>query len=102
MPSREEVFTVLEGELDYQAERWNAQTTPTEGRHTVAEFVLYMEDYLTEARTHLSRNGDPKASVLALDVLRKVTALGVQAMMQNGVVDRVNVTASTVRGPSTP
>lgn len=86
--TRDEAFDVVDGELDYQEERWNSSTTPTEGQHTVAEFCLYMEHYLQEARKFLSTQGEPKASEDGLDFIRKVTAMGVNCMMQNGYVRR--------------
>lgn len=89
MHTRPEVYAAIDGELDYQNARWNASTTPTEGKHSVDEFVLYMEHYLGEARRLLSTQANPKAAQDGLDVVRKVAALGVSCMMQNGIVPRI-------------
>ena len=86
MPSRAEVYSAIDGEREYQDDRWNVDTTITGGLHTVTEFVLFMEYYLTEARRHLSTQGEPTASQNGLDFVRKVTALGVACMEQNGIV----------------
>jgi hypothetical protein len=86
--TRQDVYAVIDGERDYQDSRWNASTTPTEGRHSVEEFVLYMEHYLQEARRLLSTQASPKATHDGLDFVRKVTAMGVACMEQNGVVPR--------------
>ena len=86
--SREEVYKVIDGERAYQDMRWNESTTPTGGFHTVPEFVLYMEHYLQEARRLLSTQPDPKANEDGLDFVRKVTAMGVACMEQNGAVER--------------
>ena len=82
--TRAETFVAIDSELDYQLQRWNASTTVTEGNHTVGEFLVFMQDYLREAFTQISRNGEPEASEMALNTIRKITALGVSCMMQNG------------------
>jgi hypothetical protein len=86
--TRAEVYAAIDGERDYQDRRWNAETTPTEGNHSVEEFVLYMEHYLQEARRLLSTQASPKATRDGLDFVRKVTAMGVACMEQNGLVER--------------
>ena len=86
--TREEVYEAIDGERDYQDGRWNESTTTSAGVHSVTEFVLYMEHYLTETRRLLSTQGSPKSDQDGLDFIRKVTALGVACMEQNGVVKR--------------
>jgi hypothetical protein len=88
MITREEVYHVINGERIYQIGKWNEDTTESGGRHTVAEFLLYMQDYLSEAIHQSSRNPDPEARNMALDTVRKITALGVACMEQNGFVAR--------------
>lgn len=83
---RSEVYAALDSERDYQDYRWGL--TPSRGQHTVAEFILFMLDYLDQARHDVSRNPEPHAAKLGLDALRKVTAMGVACMEQNGVVKR--------------
>ena len=86
MTTREEVYAAIDGEREYQERRWGPEDS--EGKHSVAEFVLYMADYLTQARSELSRNADPKAGEMALHTMRKITTMGVACMEQNGVVER--------------
>lgn len=86
--SREAIYSALNEERDYQDRRWNKETTITEGQHSVAEFVLFMDTYIQEIKRDLSYNGEPEASQLALDKLRKVTAMGIACMEQNGLVRR--------------
>lgn len=88
MPSRELVYEALDAERDYQEQRWNYSTTSTGGKHSVTEFVLYMDTYIQDIKQDLSKNADPEASRLALDKLRKVTAMGIACMEQNGIVKR--------------
>lgn len=86
--TRQEVYSAIDTERDYQDSLWNEGTTTSGGRHTVPEFLLYMEHYLTEARRVSSTHPDPEAVFLALELVRKVTALGVSCMEQNGAPRR--------------
>jgi hypothetical protein len=85
------VYKALDGERDYQDSRWNADTTSSAGQHEVAAFILYMEEYLARARELVSTLADNEANEngeSALDFVRKVTALGVACMEQNGAPRR--------------
>lgn len=86
--NRQDVYEVIDGERAYQATRWNPTTTTTGGKHSVAEWLLYMKDYCDEALHHMARNGEPGASEFALNSVRKVTALGVACMEQHGAPAR--------------
>lgn len=88
MSNREEVYKAIDGEREYQSKVWNENTTTTSGIHSVTEFILYMQDYLTEAQHVVTRNTEPHASDSALHIIRKVTAMGVACMEQNGVMSR--------------
>ena len=79
---REEVYRIIDGERDYQEKKWNADTTESEGLHSPAEWLVYMQDYLTEAIHVASRNADPLGSKLVMDNIRKITGMGVAAMEQ--------------------
>lgn len=89
MATRDEVYNALTKEREYQDKRWNATTTTTAGQHSVAEFVLFMDTYIQDTKQTLSKHGEPEASKLALDNLRKITAMGVACMEQNGIVERL-------------
>lgn len=87
--TRAEVYEALDGERAYQGTRWNRDTTETGGVHEgIADWLLYMESYLNEAKEHLSRNGEPGATEFALNNVRKVTALGVACMETLGAPRR--------------
>lgn len=86
--SRDAVYAAIDSERAYQDTRWNPETTSTGGLHTIAEWVLYMEDYIAEARTQLSRNADPAAALMGLNTIRKVAALAVACMEQHGAPRR--------------
>lgn len=82
--SRNAVYAAINGERDYQDSKWNENTTTTKGIHSVSEWILYMESYLEEARTQVSRNPDPEASELALNTIRKIAGMAVCCMEQHG------------------
>lgn len=77
--TRREVYEVIDGEREYQEQKWEGH------EHTPTEWLVYMQDYITEALHFVSRNPDPTANEFALHNIRKVTALGVACMEQRGV-----------------
>ncbi len=82
--TREEVYTALDDERDYQDEKWHQHI------HTIEEWLVYMKDYLNEAFHQVSRVGTGTPEYLkSLDTIRKVTALGVACMEQNGAPRRI-------------
>jgi len=83
--TRKEVYNAIDGERDYQDKKWNYDTTPSEGKHSVAEWMVYIQDYLTEGMHLVSRNADPEAIRLGTDSIRKIGAMCVACMEQNGV-----------------
>lgn len=85
---REEVYVAIDGERDYQDKRWNSSTTESGGRHSNVEFLVYIRDYVEEALHFASRNPDPAAVDFTRHSLRKIAALGVAALEQNGVLPR--------------
>ena len=74
---------MIDGERDYQTKKWNADTTESEGLHSPGEWLVFMQNYLTEAYFHASRNPDPLGSTLVMEDIRKIAAMGVAAMEQN-------------------
>ena len=85
---REDVYLLIDGEREYQDLRWNAETTLSEGKHTPEEWFFYIEDYIREAKHILSRNPIPACYPLAMGIMRKVAAMAVCAMEQNGAPRR--------------
>lgn len=85
------VYAALETERQYQIKRWGVRQADGSFRevpHSVEDFVLYMEDYLHEARHQLSRLPEPEARDVALDTLRKVVTMGIACFEQHGVQRR--------------
>lgn len=89
MSTREEVYSALDGERAYQ-ESLVEKTGPTadNGKHSPEEFLLYMQDYLTEATHVASRTWGAECHPKVLAIVRKVTALGVACMEANGAPRR--------------
>ncbi len=85
MNSRQEVYNAIDGERNYQ-EGWKDKTlTDSGGLHSNVEFLVYIQDYVSEALHVASRKPDPEAEEFCLNSLRKIAALAVAAMEQNGV-----------------
>lgn len=79
----DEVFELIAGERKYQDRRWNAETTASEGYHSPEEWLLYIQDYLTEATHIASRANVDDAYPKVMEIIRKITAMGVAAMEQH-------------------
>lgn len=86
--ARSEVFACVEAERRYQDERWSELTTTSGGQHSVGEWAVFIDDYLRQLKTELSRTPEPEATDLALHTLRKIAAMAVACMEQNGVRHR--------------
>ena len=88
---RSEVYAAIDSERDYQDTRWNSETTTSDGLHDLAEWFVYIEDYVNEAKHLLSRQAKQYADAEALDIMRKVAAMAVCAMEQNGAPHRKRI-----------
>jgi len=86
--TRQEVYKAIDTERDYQNTRWNENTTTSLNRHSIEEWIMYMEDYIAEAKHILSRKARQDADPIAIDIMRKVVALGVCAMEEHGAPER--------------
>jgi hypothetical protein len=83
MATREEVYTAIDGERDYQDRKWGP---PEVHHHSVTEFLVYIRDYVEEALHAETRSvGEPAK---ATHNMRKIGALAVACMEQNGVLYR--------------
>ncbi len=84
--TREEVYKAIDSERDYQERLWSEKNAPGHKHsHSIEEWLVYMKDYLDEAFHQVSRVGAGTPEYLkSLDTIRKVTALGVVAMEDNG------------------
>ena len=88
MATREEVYKAIDSERAYQESRWNATTTVSENIHSFEDWIMYMEDYLAEAKHLLARNPRQVADPECCHIMRKVLAMGVNSLEQHGAPHR--------------
>lgn len=93
-----DALLALVGEREYQDLRWNEKTTASAGKHSVTEFIVFIEHYLANAKRVLSMESEPQATEKALHDIRKVGALCVVAMEQNGVRMRAKHELDKLKG----
>jgi len=86
MIKMEEVFEAIKEEREYQDKLWGQAMS--KGRHDIPSWILYMEDYLQEAREVVSRYATPECDEDALHAIRKIAAMCVACMEQNGLQRR--------------
>jgi hypothetical protein len=78
---REDVYKLIDGERDYQDWRWNGATTSSGGHHyTVEEWLIYIQDYLSEAQHIMARVPRQTANPQAMSIIRKIAGMCVCAM----------------------
>ena len=87
--TREEVYAAIDGERNYQDSRWNPSSTHSGGVHTNTEWLVYIRDYVEEAMHFTSRFSDDEAGYRVAEIMRKIAAMSVAAMEQNGAYQRV-------------
>jgi hypothetical protein len=85
---RKQVYELIDGERTYQDNRWNSETTTSESKHSLEEWFVYIEDYVSEAKRLLSRNARQVSDPQAKAIMRKVAAMAVCAMEQHGAPPR--------------
>ena len=77
MASRAEVLEVIDGERTYQD---NLPPERYDGRElTIGDYLTLMRTYLREAEDRMNRCAGNR---MAMHSVRKITALGIKAMMQ--------------------
>lgn len=89
--TRAEAYSVLDSERDYQDMRIvrdGSTSVGDEHYHTPEEYIVYLEHYLADARATASTTWGPTAKAATMDKLRKVGALVVAAIEDNGAPRR--------------
>jgi hypothetical protein len=81
--SRESVYKVIDGEREYQDKKWGADI------HSVGDWIVFMRTHLAQAEVRFSKEVGTEGT---LHELRKVVALGVACMEQNGAYERIEIT----------
>ncbi len=88
MATRDDVFRAINTERSYQDQKWGDTLSggrPGKGERSVDEFALYISGYTHDLVHNASHFGDPADK---LDIIRKITALGVACMEQHGAPRR--------------
>lgn len=86
MASREDVYAAIDSERDYQNRgAGNAQRDPAKPPMTTAEYILLMEQCLSDAREAFYH---PQLQKFVTSHVRKVAALGVACMENHGAPHR--------------
>lgn len=91
--TRAEVYKLIDGERDYQDEKWGATLSNNRspgpdgkpGDRSIDEMVLYIQGYADDATRLASHYANPQETMAAI---RKVAALCVKAMEQHGAPPR--------------
>lgn len=92
---RSEVYAAVDSERDYQ-KKWDKEDP--KGEHSVTEFLLYMQDYLNQAITQVTRNPSRTGEAMALHTMRKIAGLSVACMEQHGAPLREEAALRVLQG----
>jgi len=95
MATRKEVYNAVDSERDYQDKMWGDRLSGNRlpisslrqsgGDRTVDEFILYMQGYMNDLVHKGSHFCDTPDK---MELVRKVTTLGVACMEQHGAPER--------------
>lgn len=80
--TRMEVFEVIDEERYYQNERWPGHT------HSNTEYLVYIDHYIKQGFQAASTLDGGDYGLETRNVLRKIAALAVAAMEENGAEHR--------------
>jgi len=80
--NRQDVYKLIDGERDYQDKKWIRPESDVD--HSIADWLIYMEEMLIRAKKELYF----LKYDLALEFIRKLTALGVACMECNETKSR--------------
>ncbi len=84
----DDVFNAIVSERVYQARKWGIRQpdeTFVEPKHSVGDFLVYMQYYLDEAVNEATQKTD---DFWPLESIRKIAALAVACMEQHGASPR--------------
>lgn len=90
------VFAIVTGERNYQDSKGVSVYGPDgPASHTVGDYLVYMQDYLDEAKHTSSRVWGSECVPKTMDALRKVIALGVACAQEHGMPQRIGFEIDT-------
>ena len=82
--NREIVYEIIDGERFYQEQLWG-HADEHDAFHSVGDFIVYMDEYMKRVKEKYTVAEGEEA---ALDMMRKVVALGVACFEIHGVPER--------------
>ena len=86
MATRDEVYTAIDSERDYQDRVWHRKENTDPTALTIGEYILLLEEYTAHARREWTL--EPKPEVNSLEFIRKVGGIAVNCMEQHGAPHR--------------
>ncbi len=85
--AREDAYTAIDTERQYQNDLWQQPNNPGyPNQMSIGDFILLLEEYSAKARAMWSTEKRPEKG--ALDIIRKVAGIAVNAMEQHGAPRR--------------
>ena len=91
MPTREEVYSAIRGELEYAENIWKVRSYHANEPYTrdedkpVEDWLIFIKGYYNDAVSAAAHQAGPTPT---LQIVRKLAALCVRCMMSNGIVLR--------------
>ena len=83
--TRKQVYDLIDGERDYQDKKWQGEEYRD---HSIEEWLIYMEDYINEAKHYFAREPYEIRTPKGQAIMRKIAAMAVCAMESNGAPPR--------------
>lgn len=85
MISRQDVYSLIDGEREYQAAQWEHG----EISQSLGEYILMAEEYILKARQEWQQTAEPE--IAARECMRKIAAICVQSMEVHDTPGRKSV-----------
>lgn len=91
MPSRQEVYAAIRGELEYAENIWKVRSNLAGEQYTndadkpTEDWLIFIKGYFNDAVAAAAHQADPWPT---LHAIRKLASLCVRCMLSNGVVNR--------------
>jgi hypothetical protein len=83
MPTRDEVYAVVNSERDYQEKLREVRST--NGHRTMGDYLVLLNHYIVEANQSYVKNRGP---VMSIHEVRKIAAIAVKCMEEFGAPKR--------------
>jgi hypothetical protein len=85
---RKDVYKLIDGEREYQQDLEKDSSRHDGHKHTVGDYLVLLNSYVSKANTAWSDNG---TDTQALDVIRKIAGICVHCMEEYDAPERKNI-----------